>query len=242
VSSPFDIRPASNSAFAPRKEVMNVREQFIAYLHDHGWTLDTTATLPRRHSNERVQNPLAFVRPAQAGGDWHLHLDYMIESSYTGRTDNTLRGLEMWRIKPGQVRGDAPAIHKLRQPKKYGDTGLWTIAGRDLGNDYGKAMRMRAERVTADPDLAVWLEVEQRWKDNEAMKQAQIAREAAWAKRKQATPHVLVTGSAWTGLTDAVTRAARKLYQADGTSDTYALMDALRTAVAELEAAVEKQP
>jgi len=234
VSSPFDVKPAVNTAFAPRKGYMNKREQFIEYVFSNGWTLDPTATITTWRNRETKQNPVAFVRTSPTGEDWHLILGYPVDGNPNDRADNTLRGLTLWR----QV-GDRKDRYRLEAPGSYGSSRLWDVTGEGLAPGWReKALRPRAERLVADPDLSVWLYAEQRWIDDEAHRVATAKREAEYALRKRPLQNVTVTRTVWDARAYEVQEAARKLYRADGSSDILKLMASLRATMADLESAV----
>ena len=248
MSSPFDIRPAQNHDFSPRKDTMNVREQFLVYLHQHGWTLDTTVTKQvRRYGGERVQDPNAFVRHSP-NGVWHLWLDYTISGdSWRYRTGNTLRGLTMWLELPGED-GKRPKgrrrfeLRGLPSERRYSYDELWEVTGRDIGNDHGKATRMRAERVGADPDVCAWLAQEAEWQEDQAELERRAERNAAYERSQGPVPGTTVSGEQWRDLARPIRRIASDLAMADGNStNALDLLAQLKKATAALEAVVSKE-
>lgn len=193
MSSPFDLAHAEPTPFTARKKGtginMNKREAYIAYLNDHGWMIDTEARVRVRRNGTYVeaQDPLTFVRPTADGtGVWRLNLDYTVEGSYSYRTDNTLRGLTL-----SLVGTDHRYTMVNVAQKKLSATALWDVAGRDLDTT-SHALRRRAERVAANPDLAAWLVEESKYRGKlaEAKRREEYAikRAAGGAGRQHPAP------------------------------------------------------
>ena len=165
MSTPFDLVHPEPTPFTARKKGtgvnMNKREAYLAYLTEHGWMLDTEARIKVRRNGTYVeaQNPLAYVRPALDGaGVWYLHLDYSVEGSYSYRTDNTLRGITLYHSERPKVKYRMTLMRWMANAaqKRLASTTMWEVAGRDLDTTT-HALRRRAERVAANPDLTVWL-------------------------------------------------------------------------------------
>lgn len=244
MSSPFDVKVAETTTFAPRQKgkELNKREQMLAYVHNHGWVLDTTATIVRRRG-ETVQDPLAFTRPAADGGTWHLSLDYKVADSWTYRTDNILRGLVLRHsLREGEKRAQKFELVNTGQ-KEYDPDRLWAITGRNTEslNMVDAQLRRRAERVIADPDLVAWLSLEQRHKDHEEMVAAQAKREAYWAKRRARNEALTVDNEEFSRLARHIRDALYPLSNIDGTTDVAAAMAELDEKVAALKAAVKEE-
>lgn len=221
---------------------MNVREQFITYLHERGWLLDTEATA----GQEPRQDPHAFVRRAADGkGTWHLLLDYIVEGGWQYRHDNTLRGLRLTLV-PDSTDPETPAGRnrswRMENTARttYDPHNLWQVTGRDIGNDYGRALRMRAERVGADPDMVVWLAMEEGHRQRQAQQQAEERRRAEYEARTRPNPAIGVAMDDWRRRVYTLKRKTEALYQADGQTDVPALLAELEAALEAVRAATTK--
>lgn len=242
MSSPFDLAHAEPTPFTARKKGtginMNKREAFIAYLHEHGWMIDTEARVKVRRNGTYVdaQDPLTFVRPTADGtGVWRLRLDYTVEGSYSYRTDNTLRGLTLTQV---------GSTHKYTMvnsaQKKLAATALWDVTGRDLETT-SHALRRRAERVAANPDLAVWLVEERMHQSKLDAAKRQREWEAQRAKAQAHNPALRedVSNRDFARLAQRVRDLSYELqYGVDGTTDIPERMARFEDAVAELRKAV----
>lgn len=246
MSSPFDIKVAETTTFAPRQKgkELNKREQMLAYVHNHGWVLDTSATISKRRG-EMVQDPLAFVRPAADGGTWHLSLDYQVADSWTYRTDNILRGLTLRHSSTmGETRGRQRKYELLNTGQKdYDPHGLWEVTGRNTEglNMVDAQLRRRAERVIADPDLVVWLSEEKRYADVERMREAERARKERWEKRRARNAALTVDNDEFISLARQIRDVLYPLTSVDGETDVAAAIAELDDKVAALKAVVKEE-
>ena len=223
MTTPFSstARPAS---FAPRKGPMNKREQFLNHVFGNGWMPDTTRQV--RSGDGLVQDPHAFVRESQTGPDWKLRLDFTDANGYLS---TKLRGVLLFREGEEKLR-------LLPQRDWSHNRVLWEVTGRDLEPGWREvALRPRAERLVEDPDLCAWLAAEQLWTEQVEFETREKARIREQKQRRKPPQGLAVERHVWDRRAEAVVSAARKLYRIDGLSDTAALMDDLRKAVAQLE-------
>jgi hypothetical protein len=213
--------------------------KFVAYIAANGWTLDPTATILKNHFGshaDRVQDPHVFVRPAAHGGFWRIKLDYSAPSySRTG-----FRRLQEVHVYYVPVLGENPPRRRaatLKRPGKYGSFNpLWVA----LDTTGQQSLRKRAERLVANPDLAMWLSFQAKHDEN--------VREAEWVEQRRRDRElrnrplpVTVDEIEWAKLKYAAARAASAVERADGRSDLPALVAALRAATDAIEGVLAQE-
>lgn len=230
----------------------NGQQALVDHALDRGWELDTTAIsntygyrfdeLPaERRAAFLKQHPFKFVRPAADGnGHWQITLDYLSrEYSHHGSRgfNKTLKGARLRRFYAdgttqkfdeavsGYVNynyGRHEIVLQQQSTASYASTN-WVWAAALVGEGY--SIRERVQALLDDPDGIVELAYE---KMATAAARAKAARdEAERIRNLKARP--LPRG--W----GALARAARAVNDADGMSDTEALLAALKAAVAAVE-------
>lgn len=221
----------------------------------HGWTLDITALknsygwrfdqLPaERRAHHLSQHPFKFTRPATdaLGGTWQVELDYVSrEYSYHGDRgfNKTLKGAKLIRIQadgtqtlfPAKLSGYATRsankdnIEIVLQPT--GTAGYsannWVWDAAQVGESY--SLRERVEELLEDPEFVVSRAVRLLSAHEVAEATAQAERKAIEEARRRPL------SAAWVDLRDVAAQVA----QADGLSDTAALLATLKAAVALVE-------
>jgi hypothetical protein len=218
------------------------------------WELDTTAIrntygygIDRLEDEDRrrqylSQHPFVFVRPADDGtGTWQIELDYVSReySNYGNRSFNkALLGAKITFINPdgtGRVYDDAlsgyadynrgKAVLQKQSTAGWASTNWITRVLTEAG---ASTLRAQVELLLEDPALVLWLAAEAMYEATEAESAARRERERQEALKARPLPE------GWSELKSA----ARAVANADGISDTAALLVALKAAVAAVEGAV----
>jgi hypothetical protein len=208
---------------------MNSREKILAYILEHGWTLDAESTIHRKFTGERVQDPHAFIRRSDADPNivWRADLDFTAGGGWDRYTGDILKGVSIWsRQDGGRWVGERWV---LNNSTAY-PTPLRLVTNPSDPNAK-LSLQKRAELVMANPDLYIWLAAERNRNDAEALRQARAAKSAP-------IPGVTVTRLDWSVLSSNLVDAAQKLREADGATDIGPLMGAVRERVAALEAVI----
>jgi hypothetical protein len=216
-----------------------------------GWTLDLTAientySWHGSFSNlpvaDRVryleQHPFTFVKPAADGGCWVVELDYRDrEFSYSSRRsfNKTLKGARLSRIAPDGMKIEFEDALSGYASRNYDNL---LVLEKQSTASYASVnwvyavttgtMRDRVTQLLQDPAAVV-----QRAADAmKARKLADAAEMAEYNRQQELKRRPMPEG--WSELKSA----ARAVVNADGISDTAALLVALKAAVAAVEGAV----
>lgn len=245
MSSPF----AGTGNFAPITREKNAREQLIEYAENHGWLLDLNATR-HRHTWKRdteEQDPNRFVRTAAHGGEWCILLDYEVmgePDAYKPHRswDNTLRAIAIWHSSWVDEKGIVFPRFELRNYLQFNAprSALWDVTNHPDGKV--KPLRKRAEDLLRDPDLAVWLVLE----DQNSAAEAERRRKAEWEADRRARRRPLpitISKDLWRRELQKLARAANELINADGLTDLHELVKTVEDHLDVVrEALVEKEP
>lgn len=214
-----------------------------------GWVLDLTAientytygSYSKLPLADRVrylaQHPFTFVKPAADGGSWVIELDYRDrEFSYYRRDFNkTLKGARLSRIAPDgmkvefddQLSGFASRNYDNLAVLEKQSTASYASVNWFYAVTTG-TMRDRVAQMLQDPAAVI-----QRAADAmNRRKLADIAEMAEWNRQQELKRRPLPEG--W----DALKTAARRVVDANGVTDTAAVLAALKAAVAAVEGAV----
>ena len=231
------------------------QQSLVDFAIAHGWTLDITAisnTYGYRLDEQKdedyrrtflKQHPFKFVRPSTDGGTWQVTLDYASReySNYGRRGFNkTLKGAKLTLTAADGTRtlfdaelsgystrtGNKDNDEVMLQPTStasYNHTNwVWDAA---LVDD-GFSLRERVEVLLTDPDAVV---------AKAAVLMAESkARKEAWRAEKEAER--VARGRPLPAGWDGLQAAAKAVSQANGISDTDALLVALKAALAAVEA------
>jgi len=221
------------------------RAKMVQDLLDNGWTYDPARTWAAKKwrsglpmSEERVQNPYAFRKPAAHGGWWHVELDYRVRSNYHHSSfDERLRCVEVWHTPDGEdaLRHSArPNIGRLTKPSKWDSyNGLYEIF------DAGMPLAKRAHALVTNPDLVIWLAREAKHNHNVRIAEAVQRRLADREARNRLPEGVGVEESVWHDARRAVRKAATEVFDIDGKSDVVSAILALRKALTQLEGCLD---
>lgn len=232
----------------------NAREAFVAHVLANGWTVDTTAILTksdytrneygaRTTTYTSYQQPFTYTRPAVHGGRWRITLNYTVDTGWAStRTTTTLRGVTVRHIaddeqpdEHGRIEGRL--LGKLKAQSKWQET-KWLTATLP-----GSTLRNKAEALVTNPDLAVWVALA-------AKHDHDVAQDAVWAQRlqdrKERERPLAITvpqegygeGNEWRTLAATLYSASKAVSDADGKTDLPAALDALKAAVAAIDAVV----
>lgn len=211
-----------------------------------GWELDLTAILnsssgrfsaytPEQRVTYLSQNPFQFVKPAADGGRWEVELDYTSRDYgwYGPHFNSTLKGAKLRRYAAdGSQVMFSPALSGWASGGSQGDlilerqsTAGWASTNYVTAVTSGKTLRDQVISLLNDPEAVATRAVEARdaAEAKEAVRNAEIERIRELKKRP------LPAG--W----DALQEAAQAVAEADGLSDTEALLAALKGAVASVE-------
>jgi hypothetical protein len=214
---------------------LNAREQLVQFILDSGWELDPTKTVRANRSNlysdERVQNPNAFRRPAHDGQFWEIELDY----GYKDPDSTRLQALTLHLTKDGvlQVIGSRKYNTDIRLAPRWADSyntnngALWSIT---TGVRSNPSLRDRAEAIVLNPALAAWL-VEEHQNERQARIEVQNKRRAEEAKARKRPLPITVSREDYRALVSTLDTAVWKLRRADGLSDLPALVADAQAAV-----------
>ena len=238
----------SAGVFAPNVGEKNARTALIEYATHHGWLLDLTATRSRHvwRDEPKEQDPNQFLRAAAHGGHWVVNLDYEVkgdpEAYRTSRQwDNTLRAVTLWHSSWVDERGrrTGPGSYQLKNYHQANSSRsrLWDLT--DSADGKFKPLRKRAEEILRDPDLAVWLLMEQI--ENE--RQAEKNRRREWEERaalRRRPLTVAVSQDHFREMARQLRRTAATLADADGLTDLQAEVARAEALVADLRTAVGK--
>lgn len=227
----------------------NAREQLIAFILSQGWELDPNQTVwdgqgSWYSSQDRVQDPHAFRKPAADGGTWTLSLDYNVRTSYRGVTDNRLRGVTL-RLRDAEGRlaqiGKNSYNDYVRLDPRTGDNlassltyQLWAVLG---GTNGTNSLRQRIELLAAAPATALWLAEENRQARLERLAEQRRQREEE-AKARKRPLDITVGRSEWDRQTDALYRAVNALHGAHGLTPLAEKIAEAEAALAALRAAL----
>ena len=225
----------------------NAREKFLALIKQNGWVNDPHAKINKGYRTEEwVQDPYTFIRLAADGvGKWRIKLDYSVKGSYYSSTGNLLQEVRLFYI-PADVQLDkqgrvtnAKYVDTLKNSdrSRYSSTShLWQALD-DENASKPLSIRQRAERLVKNPDLAAWLAAESSHKADVARREeirlSLIDREL----RDRPLP-ITVEGDEWWNLTYEVKKLSNQLHSADGKTDLPAVIESLKTALANVEAVV----
>ena len=214
-----------------------------------GWVLDLTA-IENTHSfgsyaslplADRVrylkQHPFTFVKPAADGGSWVVELDYRDrEFSYYRRDFNkTLKGARLSRIAPDGMKVEFEDRLSGHASRNYDNLAVLekqsTASYASVNWLYAVTtgtMRDRVAQLLQDPAAVI----QQAADAMNRRKLADIAEMAEWNRQQELKRRPLPAG--W----DELKTAARRVVDANGTTDTAAVLVALKAAVAAVEGAV----
>lgn len=217
------------------------REKMLAYVVEHGWTLDPGKTIPvnRYDYDNRKQDPYSFVKPAAHGGTWHVTLDYTNHSSggYSGyRTGNLLNHVVVsYRNAEGEPEpkstyasnGNIGTLKNTDRSKYSVDSMLWKALGPKEWVEKPPSITARAKLLFSDPDLAVWLALQTAHEDKVARDTTQAAIREDRKLRNRLLPVTVDQDgyySDWKKLAHKLVGAAKAVESADGKSDLHQLV------------------
>lgn len=215
----------------------------------NGWTLDQTAILnthgwgnfsaytPEQKRRYLIQHPFKFTRPATDGGRWEIELDYQDRDySLYASFNATLKGAKLARYTAdGEKVVYNPALSGWTSTPTRGglvlekqSTARWASVNYVTAAASGATLREQVVSLLADPEHVVARALQ----DLAAAEAAEAAQRAENDRIKALKARPLPEG--WSALSEA----ARAVSEADGMSDTAALLVALKAAVAAVEGEV----
>lgn len=214
-----------------------------------GWNLDETAvrnsygyhfdTLPEERRVAKLeQHPFIFVREDADGGWWQLELDYVSREYSYGSAKSFNKALLGAKIRKFTAEADKVEFDAaISGYPSYADgavvlqkhsTARWASYNWVTGaasDDDRYTLREQVIALATDPGLVLWLAAERMFERAEARYTARREAERVEALRRRPLP------ASW----DALKAAAKAVAAADGLSDTDALLEALKAAVAVVE-------
>lgn len=229
---------------------LSAKEKTFKTLADNGWVLDPSETVRKliQRSNYAtrteatyadVQDPNAFVKNAAHGGTWHIRLDYSSSSYSYSRRNAVLKAVQVTyknELGPVDIQlGDGYRNRGIRlantdKSRWDGTSYLWEALKWKSNGDV-RSLRDAADLFFKNPDLAIWLAIEETHKANiKHWLQAKDRWETSVAKARPLPvtidmPSQFGDGNeyyrkgGWHDLTTTLKSVAYKIENADGRSD-----------------------